>query len=298
MESSRRQPWFLVLLLSLLLSCSSVAQNRVTILSDAFGKNGTLAPVWGYSALIEFEGKRILFDTGGDNALFQQSLQRMHVDLSHLDMVIISHAHGDHTSGLRYVLSLNPNVPLFVPDDDFFTGKELPHPFLATNADPTLPAEMRYYGGKAPAHIQDWLAYSDTKMTVVNGPVSLAPHIRLVALVSSKAAFAGLHEISLVLDTPKGAVIVAGCSHPGIEQILAAATASDPKTPVYMLFGGLHLVLDTREQIEGTLNVIADQYHVQKMAVGHCTGERAFSMIKQKWAKNDEYAGLGEVIPF
>ena len=101
----------------------SAALNRITILNDAFGKQTTLEQDWGYSALIEFQGKRILFDTGDNAALFQRNIERLHVDLSRLDMVVVSHAHGDHTSGLRYVLSRNPTVPIFVPDDPYFKGE-------------------------------------------------------------------------------------------------------------------------------------------------------------------------------
>ncbi len=289
---------FFAWVVAALLSITCCAQNRVTILNDAFGKRADLEQDWGYSALIEFEGKRILFDTGDNAALFQKNVERMHVDLSRLDMVVISHAHGDHTSGLRYVLRLNPTVPLYVPDDPYFMGTTLPDAFLTTNARPELPAEMRYFGGKGRPEPKGWVAWTDTRMTAVRGPMSIAPHIRLVALVSEKPAFKGLHEISLVLDTPKGPVVVAGCSHPGIEAILAAATSGDPARPVYVLFGGLHLLQDSPEQIERTLGVLADQYHVQKMAVGHCTGELPFLRIQQRWGTNDVYAGLGETIAF
>jgi 7,8-dihydropterin-6-yl-methyl-4-(beta-D-ribofuranosyl)aminobenzene 5'-phosphate synthase len=273
-------------------------QNRVTILTDAFGRKEGLEPDWGYSVLIEFEGRRILFDTGDNSALLQRNIERMHVDLSHLDLVVISHAHGDHASGLRYVLSLNPNVPLFVPDEVFFRGHEVPRPFLTTNPEPALPPERRYYGGKPPAHIPDWQGWNDANMTVVKEAREIAPRIRLVSVVSEKPLFRGLQEVSLVLDTPKGAIIVAGCSHPGIERIMAAATANVPARPVYMLLGGLHLVEDSREQITHTLSILANQYHVQKMAVGHCTGELAFALIHEKWGENDLYAGLGEVLEF
>jgi 7,8-dihydropterin-6-yl-methyl-4-(beta-D-ribofuranosyl)aminobenzene 5'-phosphate synthase len=222
----------------------------------------------------------------------------MHIDLSHLDLVVISHAHGDHTAGLRQILALNPEVPLFVPDDIFFRGTEVPRPFLTTDPEPTLPSERRYYGGNAPAHIPAWQSWSDTRMTVVKEAMTIAPNIRLVALASIKPPFQGLQEVSLLLDTSKGPVILVGCSHPGIERILAAAMGQDPAKPVYILFGGLHLLQDTREQIATTLGVLADKYHVQKMAVGHCTGELAFAMIREKWGDNDEYAGLGEVVNF
>lgn len=288
----------LLLASTLALSIASVAQNRVTILNDAFQKSSALEADWGYSALIEFEGKRILFDTGDNAALFQKNVERLHIDLTRLDLVILSHAHGDHTSGLRYVLSRNPTVPLYVPDDPFFTGSTLPEAFLTTDARPDLPPEQRYFGGGARPQPKGWVAWSDTRMTVVRGPLTVAPHVRLVALVSAKTAFRGLHEISLILDTPKGPVIVAGCSHPGIEAIMAAATSNDPARPVFMLLGGLHLLQDSREQIDETLGVLADRYHVQKMAVGHCTGELGFLLIQQKWGKNDEYAGLGETVSF
>src|SRR4051812_23437618 len=82
----------------------SPAKNRVTILYDAFGKDARLTKDWGYSALIEYEGKRILFDTGNNEAVFKHSVETIGVDLKHLDFVVISHRHGDHTSGLAYVL--------------------------------------------------------------------------------------------------------------------------------------------------------------------------------------------------
>ncbi len=288
----------LTFILAIAWSASCTAQNRVTILNDAFGNGTTLDLDWGYSALIEFEGKRILFDTGDNAELFRKNVERLHIDLSRLDMVIISHAHGDHTSGLRHVLAANPKVPLFVSEDPYFTGASFPPAFLTTDARPDLPPEMRYFGGSNSPRPNGWQAWAGTRMTVVNQPVTISPHIHLVALVSDKPAFRGLHEISLVLETPGGLVVIAGCSHPGIENILAAATTAHPAQPVSMLFGGLHLLQDSREQIAGTLKVLTDTYHVQKVAVGHCTGELAFLMIQQSWGKNWRYAGLGETVDF
>ena len=102
----------------------------------------------------------------------------MRVDLSRLDMVVISHAHGDHTSGLRYVLSRNPKVPVYVPDDSYFTGSVLPAGFLKTNPRPDLPREMRYFGGESRPEQRGWMAWTDTRMTVVRGPMTIAPLIR------------------------------------------------------------------------------------------------------------------------
>ena len=296
--SKRFQLWSAVLLVAAMSASQAGAQNRVTILNDAFGQRPQLEQDWGYSALIEFEGKRILFDTGDNIEVFRKNVEALHVDLTHLDMVVITHAHGDHTSGLRYVLSKNPKVKLYVPDDPYFTGTVLPSAFLSTDARPELPAKMRYFGGGNRPEPRGWVAWTDTNMTPVDHAITIAPGIRLVSLVSDKAAFKGLREISLILDTSNGPVVFVGCSHPGIEQILAAATANDPNKPVAMLAGGLHLLQDSPEQVEATLTVLADKYHVRTMAIGHCSGELAFQRTQERWADRSKYAGLGETITF
>ena len=273
-------------------------QSRVTILNDAFGKRPDLEQDWGYSALIEFEGKRILFDTGDNIAVFRKNVESLHIDLTRLDMVIITHAHGDHTAGLRYVLSRNPKVKLYVPDDPYFTGTVLPPAFLTADARPELSPEMRYFRGGPRPEPRGWAFWTDTNLTAISESTTIANHIHLVSLVSEKPAFKGLREISLVLDTPKGPVIFVGCSHPGIERIMAAATAQNPGTPVAMLVGGLHLLQDSPEQVEQTLDVLSNTYHVQTMSIGHCSGELAFLRVHQRWADRSLYAGLGETIAF
>ena len=157
---------------------------------------------------------------------------------------------------------------------------------------------MRYFGGGTRPEPRGWVAWTDTNMTPVNGSMTIAPHVRLVSLVSEKPAFKGLREISLVLDTPKGLVVFVGCSHPGIEGIMASATASDPNKPVSMLVGGLHLLQDSPEQIEATLDVLAQTYNVRTMSIGHCSGELAFLRVQQRWKEQSLYAGLGETIIF
>ena len=290
--------WFSCLMLALVSAPDAAAQNRFTVLNDAFGDRPGLEQDWGYSALIEFEGKRILFDTGDNIAVFRKNVEALHVDLTRLDMVVITHAHGDHTAGLRYVLSKSPHVKLYVPDDPYFTGTVLPPAFLSTNARPELPPKMRYFQGGARPEPRGWVAWTDTDMTPVAQSMTIAPGIRLVSLVSEKPAFQGLREISLVLDTESGPVVFVGCSHPGIEQILAAVTEGTSHKPVAMLAGGLHLLQDSPEQVERTLDVLASTYQVRTMAIGHCSGELAFQRVQQRWGHRDKYAGLGEVISF
>jgi len=71
----------------------------VTILYDAFGESKELTKDWGFSAFVEHNGKRILFDTGNDAAIFEHNVKALGVDLTKLDFVVISHRHADHATG-------------------------------------------------------------------------------------------------------------------------------------------------------------------------------------------------------
>ncbi len=107
------------------------AQDKVTILYDAFGESAELTKDWGFSALAEHNGKRILFDTGNNAAIFEHNVKALGVNLTQVDFVVISHRHADHTTGLRYVLSVNPKVTVYVSADgaNCFGGAPIPRTF-------------------------------------------------------------------------------------------------------------------------------------------------------------------------
>src|SRR5688572_4473929 len=141
----------LLLLACLGPSVQAQAATRVTILTDAFGKAAALQKDWGFAALIEHDGVRILFDTGNDAERFRHNVETLKVDLTRLDFVVISHRHGDHTDGLRHLLRVNPRVKIYVPNDEYFGGPT-PQVFFRPAREP-LPEHMRYFDGKAPASI-------------------------------------------------------------------------------------------------------------------------------------------------
>jgi glyoxylase-like metal-dependent hydrolase (beta-lactamase superfamily II) len=86
---------------------------RITVLYDAFGKDAAMSKDWGYAALVEINGKRILFDTGNDPAIFAKNVKAKGIDLTKLDFVVLSHRHTDHVSGVSYLLSRNPKVKIY-----------------------------------------------------------------------------------------------------------------------------------------------------------------------------------------
>ena len=88
---------------------------RITILYDAFGKASEMRKDWGFAAYVEYGGKRILFDTGNNNEIFAHNVQAKGIDLAKLDFAVISHRHGDHSSGVSHLLKINPSVKIYVP---------------------------------------------------------------------------------------------------------------------------------------------------------------------------------------
>src|SRR4029077_6560356 len=126
-----------------------MAGNCITILHDSFGKRRELRKDWGFAALLEFGGKRILFDTGNNARTFSENTEALGIDLRKLDFVAISHPHCDHTSGLNHLLKLNPAVKIYTPEETYgIFGSTLPGIFYPRCH--SLPASMQYYGGKPP----------------------------------------------------------------------------------------------------------------------------------------------------
>ncbi|HXP67698.1 MAG TPA: MBL fold metallo-hydrolase [Candidatus Dormibacteraeota bacterium] len=284
----------LSLLCCLLLSLSSFgstpANSRATILYDAFGNSKNLEKDWGFSVLIEYSGKKILFDTGNNSKIFADNVKTMGVDLKDLDFVVISHRHGDHTSGLNYLLKVNPKVKIYVPAELFGAfGSTLPKGFYKT-VD-TLPASMRYFDGEEPPVLSSGSPWPEGNFVLVESTLEVAPGMSLIPTISTVKGTLELRELTLAIDTPLGRVLVVGCSHPGVEEILSAASPAN--SHVHMLLGGLHLVKTPDSEIDRLANALHDKWAIDRIAPGHCTGEPAFAKLKQVFGASYIYAGLG-----
>jgi 7,8-dihydropterin-6-yl-methyl-4-(beta-D-ribofuranosyl)aminobenzene 5'-phosphate synthase len=111
--------------------------GQITIIYDAFGKDSVMKKDWGFSALVEVAGKRILFDTGNDRDIFAANVKAKGIDLTNLDFVVMSHRHSDHMAGLSYVLSVNPKVKIYAPKEGFgIYGSSLPSSFYRKDEAP------------------------------------------------------------------------------------------------------------------------------------------------------------------
>ena len=266
--------------------------NRITILVDAFGTPSSLKQDWGYAALVEYNGKRILFDTGNNTEGFAHNARVLGIDLTLLDAVVISHRHGDHTDGLRHLLEVNPRVRIYAPNDEYFGGPT-PAVFFRRPV-PSLPAEQRYFGGKVPAEVPHGSPWRQANLVRLDSTTEIAPGIRLVQNVSQTRQFGETPELSLVIQTPSGQVVLVGCSHPGIEQILESVRAKE--VPVHLVAGGLHLVTTPDAEIDRLTAALRDEWKVRRIAPGHCTGEVAFAALRRVYGGRYTFAGVGTVI--
>src|SRR3954447_307394 len=228
-------------------------ENRITILYDAFGKDASMRKDWGFSALVEIAGKRILFDTGDNSDIFAASVKAKDVDLTNLDFVVLSHRHGDHMAGLTHVLSVNPKVKIYAPKEGFgIFGSSLPSSFYRKAE--ALPPDMRYFEGKPPEIMSFGSAWQGVEFELIDKTTEIAPGITLIALVSDAPGTRELKDLSLAINAPVAVVLVVGCSNPGIDKIVEAAATINPK--IHLIAGGFHLVVapdDTIAKIVGTL---------------------------------------------
>ena len=285
--------FFGLTLASLLLTISGHAEtkDRVTILYDAFSDNKAVTKDWGFSALVEHDGKRILFDTGNNPEIFEHNVNALNVDLTKIDFAVISHRHADHASGLKYLLKINPDVTVYVPadGDNGFGDSEFPRVFY--RPEPSLPAKMRYFDAAYPEHLRSGKLYDIGHFILVDKLTEVAPGIFLLYTVSNIPRTLELPELTLAIKGPHGLTLVDGCSHTGIEEILQAASAVDPHT--HIVFGGLHLVRTPVPDIDRLVDSLKNKWKLDKVAPGHCTGEPAFLRLRQTFGDDYLYAGAG-----
>lgn len=266
---------------------------RITVLYDAFGKTSTMQKDWGYAALVEYGGKRILFDTGNNPEILAQNAKTKGVDLTKLDFVVMSHRHGDHMGGLTYLLKVNPRVRIYAPKEGFGVyGADLPSSFY--RKDTSLPPEQRYYDGGPPGVMRFGSAWPEANFQLVDKNEDITSDIHLIALASNKQGTLELRELSLAINTPDGMVIVVGCSHPGIDRIVEAAGTINPR--IHLIAGGFHLVVASDSDIEEIVTALRERFKVEYIAPGHCTGEPAFRALKKAYGDRYLYAGLGTTV--
>jgi 7,8-dihydropterin-6-yl-methyl-4-(beta-D-ribofuranosyl)aminobenzene 5'-phosphate synthase len=293
--------------------------NRILNLYDAFGEDNEKAILdFGFSALIEYNGKTILFDSGTDAEILRQNVEAFGVDLSAVDFAIGSHSHADHISGFDYLLKVNPKVKIYLPKD--FFGLGAPVSFRIAGTEPektkTLPEESRYFKGKTEiAEIKPSGRFWQGNVEYVTENVTVEEGIKLIATTSpflgyfskypnldehgnpsdSDANFMGLPELSLVLDNTEGQVLVVGCSHSTVEAIVKEAIEYSGKK-IELVMGGYHLIPYKSDELITIAQRLKNDLGVKRVAPAHCTGHLAFKILNETYGSDFIFAGLGSEI--
>ena len=214
----------------------------------------TLKSGWGFSCLIEYSNKKILFDTGDDSKKLSYNLQHLKIKTEDLDAVILSHDHWDHTGGLKAIIEKDLRCPVYLEDGFSEDLKKM----------------LNKKGIKY---------YEVDKMMNVSEGIFAGPRM----------ASGGLREISATLKTEKGLVIITGCAHPGIINIIKEITKTLNEKP-YLVLGGFHL------EMSSEMNEIVDAFkkmEIKKTGPCHCTGERAISLFREEFKKDFLEIGSG-----
>ena len=266
-------------------------EDRITIITDAFGRMPRMQLDWGYSALVEVGGRRILFDTGNDARKFEQNVRELGLDLQRLDFVVISHRHGDHTAGLHFLRKVNPDVRIFAPRDEHFGG---PTPRAFFRPEPSLPTHMRYFNGRPPDEVPHGSAWLDVPFIQVSAVTEVMPGVRLLPATSESPGMRDLNELALAIETPSGQVVLVGCSHPGVETVLKLAAQGNRR--VRLLAGGFHWLTTSAADVRRMVQSLRETFRVASVAPGHCTGEAAFKELQRAYGRDYVYAGAGTVV--
>jgi len=213
---------------------------------------------WGFACVIEGLTQTILFDTGGDGQILLANMKKLGIDPGIIELVGLSHFHGDHTNGLENFLETNPAVTVCMPQsfpDSFQRGVKNLGAVVKTISGPELLFDGVYTTGEMGQAII---------------------------------------EQSFILDTPRGLVVVNGCSHPGIDRIVRKAKQICNKD-IYLVLGGFHLGQASEERIQEIIRTFKE-LGVKKVGATHCTGDKAIELFRRAWGDDYVDCGCGAVI--
>lgn len=249
------------------------AADRITVLYDSHAAPG-LASGWGYSAFVEYRGRRILFDAGPSGPELAQNAKTLGVSLAKLDAVVISHDDPDHYGGLDAVYAANPGVQVYVPEQEYGAFSTSMFNRFIRVVQGALPRQRVV---DPPAGAQYVRVGSDRE---------ILPGVRLV-----QQSFGMRREQALVLAVDGGVAMLTGCAHPGIAKMVKSAGAH-----VVLLTGGFHLTESSVPEIKHAVNELKTA-GVGSVYPAHCTGTIATDQLRRAWGPRFGMVAAGGTIP-
>jgi len=238
-------------------SAKPVRELRMVVIYDNNPYAEGLETAWGFSCLIEGTEKTILFDTGGNDSILMENIQRLGINPREIDLVVISHVHADHVGGLGFLLEQNREVTVYFP--------------------------LSF-----PEGFKEALFSHGAKAVEVKKPIEICRGVYSTGELESR-----INEQSLIIRTERGLVVITGCAHPGIVETVRMAK-NLMKDDVLLVTGGFHLRGDDRIELKTTSRF--RDLGVKYVGPCHCTGEIAKGLFKEEYGDHFITVGVGRKI--
>jgi len=241
-----------------LIDIGSVGSTGLTVLYDNSHYDPELKTGWGFSCYIKVRDMKILFDTGGDPKILFHNMDRLGVTVDEIGIIALSHIHGDHVGGLFGILNKNSRIEVYVP-------------------------------ASFPANFKSRIKSFGCGMVEVEESLKICDGVMTTGELRTD-----VKEQSLIINSLKGLIVVTGCAHPGVVDIVEKALEL-VDGHVYLVIGGFHLGGASKEEIKS----IIEQFRslgVTKVAPCHCSGDLARSMFKGAFGRDYIETGVGKTL--
>jgi 7,8-dihydropterin-6-yl-methyl-4-(beta-D-ribofuranosyl)aminobenzene 5'-phosphate synthase len=257
----------------------------------------------GLSFYIEFNRKKYLLDAG-QSSLFAENAKMLGVDLSDVDMAVLSHAHYDHANGFAKFAEVNGRARIYMQSaakNKCFSEK------AAGLADIGISEKVR-------TAVEDRVCYADGDAKIDEGVYLVAHHaeglsergkqMHMFTEVQGEKQYDDFaHEQSLVFELPEGIIVFNSCCHGGVDLVLEEAKERFKDKPVIAMLGGFHLMgsdgPDSMRESEEQVRLLGQKLcslQVGRLYTGHCTGTKAFPILKEVLGDRLQLLVTGKVI--
>lgn len=249
----------------------------------------------GFACHLQTPHGNFLFDTGGGQTLIPNS-EKLGIDLKNLQGIIFSHGHLDHTGGLRQVLEKTGPIPVYAHPDLFSTryssnGGKLREIGIPWNREELEQLGAEFQLDKAPQQIAPGLTLSG-EIPRISEFETGDPNLVLVSTPGTSIQDPLLDDYSLFIDSPNGLIILLGCAHAGVLNIIEHACNVTGQNKIHMLLGGTHLKFSSQRQLEATLDRL-EKLQIEKIGVSHCTGLRQAQILAERFGDRFFNATVG-----
>ena len=229
----------------------------ITLVFDNYPYKPGLETAWGFAAYITYQDQNLLFDTGADGNMLLRNMADLDIKPAQIQNVVLSHEHADHTGGMQSLVSAGADPKIYLP--------------------PSFSVEFK----------NNYSRQVDV--------IEVSPGMKIIDQMYTIGEMSGPPpEQALVIDTTRGLVVITGCAHPGIEDIVLKAK-QEFKEDIYLVLGGFHLGSASSNKV----NQIIDDFNqmgVKYVAPCHCTGEQTISKFRNAFGENFIQVGVGKVI--